>query len=245
MGGYIEELRLKRTQIPDSTEYPFSIPALHTLQTLPLHPNVTFFIGENGTGKSTLLEAIAVNFGFNPEGGTRNFHFSTYDSHSVLGNYLTLVKGIHRPQDGFFFRAESFYNVATEIEHLSEPGMGTPIRVSYGGNLHECSHGESFFALLQNRLGGYGLYLFDEPESALSPTRQLAMLEKIHQLVEKKSQLIIATHSPILMAYPDSWIYSFSQSGIARVAYEETEQFQITRNFLNYYPRMLHEFGIQ
>lgn len=241
MESYIQEVRLKRDKVPDFAEYPFSIPALRELSRLPLHPKVTFFVGENGTGKSTLLEGIAVAAGFNPEGGTRNFRFSTYASHSELSEYLTLVRGISRPQDGFFFRAESFYNVATEVEHLSENGLGTPIRAYYGGNLHTRSHGESFFALLENRLGGQGLYLFDEPESALSPTRQLAMLQKMHRLVRADSQLIIATHSPILMAYPDSIIYVFSAEGIRAVPYEETEQYRVTLDFLRFYPRMLHE----
>ncbi len=241
MESYIQEVRLKRDKVPDFAEYPFSIPALRELSRLPLHPKVTFFVGENGTGKSTLLEGIAVAAGFNPEGGTRNFRFSTYASHSELSEYLTLVRGISRPRDGFFFRAESFYNVATEVEHLSENGLGTPIRAYYGGNLHTRSHGESFFALLENRLGGQGLYLFDEPESALSPTRQLAMLQKMHRLIQADSQLIIATHSPILMAYPDSIIYVFSAEGIRAVPYEETEQYRVTLDFLRFYPRMLHE----
>ena len=241
MESYIQEVRLKRDKVPDFAEYPFSIPALRELSRLPLHPKVTFFVGENGTGKSTLLEGIAVAAGFNPEGGTRNFRFSTYASHSELSEYLTLVRGISRPRDGFFFRAESFYNVATEIEALSQPGRGTPVRESYGGNLHTRSHGESFFALLENRLGGQGLYLFDEPESALSPTRQLAMLQKMHRLIQADSQLIIATHSPILMAYPDSIIYVFSAEGIRAVPYEETEQYRVTLDFLRFYPRMLHE----
>ena len=241
MGGYILEIRLKRQKIPDFAAYPFSIPALRELDVLPLHPGVTFFVGENGAGKSTLLEAIAAGAGLNPEGGTRNFQFSTYDSHSVLCDYLTLVRGTSRPRDCFFFRAESFYNVATEVERLSDAGMGTPVRAYYGGNLHARSHGESFFALVENRLGGQGLYLFDEPESALSPTRQLAMLEQMHRLVRADSQLIIATHSPILMAYPDSVIYAFSAEGIRTVSYEETEQYRVTLDFLRFYPRMLHE----
>jgi predicted ATPase len=241
MSNYIESIRLKRTAVPNFDTYPFSIPAIASLNELSLHPKVTYLIGENGTGKSTLLEAIAVNFGFNPEGGTRNFHFSTYSSHSELSEYLTLVKGIHRPSDGFFFRAESFYNVSTEVERLSFKGLGRPIRESYGGNLHARSHGESFFALLQNRLSGKGLYLFDEPEAALSPTHQIAMLREMHRLIQADSQIILATHSPILMAYPDSILYHFSENGIEKVSYEQTEHYRLTRNFLNDYPHMLRE----
>lgn len=157
MGGFLQEIRLKREEVPDFRAYPFSIPAIRKLDTLKLDPKVTFFIGENGMGKSTLLEAAAVNFGFNPEGGSRNFRFSTYASHSCLSGYLRLIKSIERPKDGYFFRAESFYNVATNIEELdAQGGLGAPISASYGGNLHERSHGESFFALLNNRLGWEG-----------------------------------------------------------------------------------------
>ena len=202
MGGFLQEIRLKREEIPDFRAYPFSIPAIRKLDTLKLDPKVTFFIGENGMGKSTLLEAAAVNFGFNPEGGSRNFRFSTYASHSCLSGYLRLIKSIERPKDGYFFRAESFYNVATNIEELdAQGGLGAPISASYGGNLHERSHGESFFALLNNRLGGKGLYLFDEPEAALSPLRQLAMLRRLKELTDHGSQCIIATHSPILASF--------------------------------------------
>ncbi|HIS77430.1 MAG TPA: AAA family ATPase [Candidatus Merdivicinus excrementipullorum] len=241
MERFLQKAEIRDKSLLQSRSYPFSIPAIRKMGEVEFHPQATFFIGENGSGKSTLLEGIAVQFGFNPEGGTRNFNFSTYASHSELWRHLRLTKGISRPKDGFFFRAESFYNVATEIENLSEEGMGRPIRESYGGNLHNRSHGESFFALLQNRLGGHGLYLFDEPEAALSPLRQLAMLRRMRELAENGSQLIIATHSPILLAYPDCWIYEFSQKGIRRVEYEETEQFRITRDFLNNYPKALEE----
>ena len=242
MGGFLQEIRLKREEVPDFRAYPFSIPAIRKLDTLKLDPKVTFFIGENGMGKSTLLEAAAVNFGFNPEGGSRNFRFSTYASHSCLSGYLRLIKSIERPKDGYFFRAESFYNVATNIEELdAQGGLGAPISASYGGNLHERSHGESFFALLNNRLGEKGLYLFDEPEAALSPLRQLAMLRRLKELTDHGSQCIIATHSPILAAFPESTIYEFSGEGIRKKAYEETDLFRITRDFLNRYPHMLSE----
>ena len=239
MERFLQEISLKPDKLPENRGYPFNIPAIRSLDRLEFHPQVTFFIGENGSGKSTLLEAVAIAFGFNPEGGSRNFSFSTYDSHSGLSGCLRLAKGIRRPKDGFFFWAESFYNASTYIEALSGPGLGAPLNQAYGGNLHARSHGESFFALLQSRLQGPGLYLFDEPEAALSPTRQLAMLRRMKELADSGSQMVIATHSPILMAYPDSRIYCFSGKGIQAVSYEETEQFQVTRDFLNHYPKAL------
>lgn len=239
---YINRVILKRNEIQNFNQYPFCVPAVTGLHELALHKNVTFFVGENGTGKSTLIEAIAVNYGFNPEGGSRNFNFETYHSHSNLSDYLLLTKGVKHPRDGYFLRAESFYNLATDIEEMDEVlAAAPPIKNSYGGSLHECSHGESFFALLNNRLGGHGVYIFDEPEAALSPQRQLAMLCRMYELVKQDSQLIIATHSPILMAYPNSIIYAFSESGIQRVKYEETDNYQITRQFLNNYKNMLKE----
>jgi predicted ATPase len=239
---YIAEVALKREAVESFDRYPFSLAAVRPLESLELHPAVTFFIGENGSGKSTLLEAIAVASGFNAEGGSKNFSFGTRPSHSELHRYLRLAKGHPRPRDGFFLRAESFYNVATEIEKLdAEPSNAPPIGPSYGERpLHEQSHGESFLALLLNRFYGEGLYLLDEPEAALSPSRQLSVLTRIHDLVQQKSQFIIATHSPILMAYPDAYIYSFSPQGIQRVAYQDTEHFRITRDFLANPKRMLN-----
>ena len=237
---FLLEVCLRRELVPDFGRYPFSIPAIRGLDTLELNPRVTFFIGENSTGKSTLLEAMAVNFGFNPEGGSRNFHFSTYASHSCLSDYIRLVKGTRRPRDGYFFRAESFYNVATNIEELdAEPGPGAPISASYGGNLHQRSHGESFFALLNNRLGGGGLYFFDEPEAALSPLRQLSMLRRLKELTDSGSQCVIATHSPILMAFPGARLYQLGEEGIGPVEYRQTEHYQLTRRFLENPERML------
>lgn len=198
-------------------------------------------MGENGSGKSTLLEAIAVSLGFNAEGGSKNFNFGTRASHSQLHQYLRLAKGVPRPRDGFFLRAKSFFNVATEIENLdTEPSFGSLLIDSYGGrSLHEQSHGESFLALMMNRFRGQGLYILDEPEAALSPQRQLAVLSRIHDLVLKNSQFIIATHSPILMAYPDACIYLCNKDGVSHVAYEETEHFQVTRSFLSNPARIL------
>jgi predicted ATPase len=239
---YVREVSLKRDQVPSFAQYPFSLEAVRTLTRIELHPKVTYFIGENGSGKSTLLEAIAVNWGFNAEGGTRNFRFVTRRSHSPLHEYLQLVKGVRRPKDGFFLRAESFFNVATEIENLDrEPAPAPRVIDSYGGlSLHEQSHGESFLALMNHRFGGQGLYILDEPEAALSPQRQLAVLARIHDLVQDDSQFIIATHSPILMAYPEAIIYACGAAGVVRTSYEETEHYQVTRDFLLNPQRMMN-----
>jgi predicted ATPase len=231
---YLREISLKREDLPPNG-YPFNLPAIRDLDVLAFHPDVTFLVGENGSGKSTLLEAIAVAWGFNPEGGTINFKFSTRASHSDLYKYLRLVRSHRRPRDGFFLRAESFFNLATNIEQLdAEPSFGPPLTASYGGrSLHEQSHGESFLTLLLNRFGGNGFYLLDEPEAALSPTRQLAVLRRIHHLVLEGSQFVIATHSPILMAYPQAKILMLEENGFVEVAYEETEHYAVTKEFIN------------
>ncbi len=238
---YLLGLSLRRDKVPSFNEYPYSLPVIRDVSKIDFHPSVTFIIGENGTGKSTLLEAIAVAWGFNAEGGTRNFGFSTRSSHSSLQSVLALKRGLKRPKDGFFLRAESFFNVATEIERLdAEPANAPPIIDSYGGrSLHEQSHGESFFALVTQRFRGGGLYVLDEPEAALSPSRQLALLALLHQLVRARSQFIIATHSPILMAYPDSTIFQLTERGVSRVKYTETEHYTVTREFLNKHESML------
>lgn len=236
---YIRSVRLNREDVPSFGEYPFCLPAVRNLENLELHPRVTFFVGENGTGKSTILEAIAVAFGFNPEGGTRNFNFSSMDTHSDLHSYIKLVKGVKKPRDGFFLRAESLYNVATNIEELDREGCWPKVIDSYGGrSLHEQSHGESFLAIFMNRFGGKGVYILDEPEAALSPSRQMTMLSRMHELTGRESQFIIATHSPIVMAYPDSIIYEIKEN-IQAVKYEDTEHYQITKSFLNNTRRML------
>ena len=238
---YITRVSLQREKVESFDRYPFSLAAVRTLDSLDLHPRLTFFIGENGSGKSTLLEAIAVSLGFNAEGGTKNFSFGTRASHSVLHQYLRIAKGVQKPRTGFFLRAESFFNVATEIENLdAQPAMGPRIIDSYGGrSLHEQSHGESFLALITHRFGGRGLYILDEPEAALSPQRQLAVLARIHDLIEDASQFVIATHSPILMAYPDALIYECGPEGIREVSYEETEHYEVTKSFLENPKRML------
>ena len=217
---------------------------LKKMERLSIGKRVTFFVGENGVGKSTLIEAIAVSMGFNPEGGTVNFNFSTEDSHSELFRYLTVCKGVKRRRDGFFLRAESFYNVATNIDAMdSEPSYGVkavPVISSYGGvSLHKQSHGESFMALVENRFGGNGLYILDEPEAALSPSRQLRLMYCIDDLVKHDSQFIIATHSPILMAFPGAEVFELSEKGINSVPYQETEHFRIAKQFLNAPEKML------
>jgi predicted ATPase len=237
---YVIRVELKRDEVPSFAAYPFSLPAVRNLDVLKLHPRVTYFVGENGSGKSTLLEAIAVSCGFNAEGGTRNFRFGTRASHSDLHEYIRVAKGIRKPKDGFFLRAESFFNVATEIERLDSEGMGPRVIDSYGGkSLHEQSHGESFLALMMNRFGGHGLYILDEPEAALSPQRQLAALARIHDLVHSDSQFIIATHSPILMAYPEAYIYACSTDGIELIDYYDTEHYRVMRDFVVNPKRML------
>lgn len=239
---YLVEVRLQRDKVASFDAYPFRLNAVRHLDSLELHPSVTFFIGENGSGKSTLLEAIAVAWGFNPEGGTRNFAFETRTSHSTLHEYIRLSRGIKSPRDGFFLRAESFFNVATEIEKLDkEPNpFSPPVIDSYGGrSLHEQSHGESFLALIMKRFSGKGLYILDEPEAALSPTRQMSMIARMHELVESDSQFIVATHSPIIMAYPNAFIYLLGEDGIERVEYTETEHYRVMRDFISNHVRML------
>jgi len=222
-------------------EYPFCIPAIRHLDRLEFHPAVTFFVGENGAGKSTLLEAIAVKIGFSPEGGDGKLQFATRDTHSPLHERLRIERVFgSRNTDSYFLRAESFYNVASELEKIEDefPSKG-PFRAYGGKSLHAQSHGEAFLSLLANRLQGDGIYLFDEPEAALSPQRQLSVLTLLHRLVYHQSQVIIATHSPILLAYPNAWIYQFDMDGIKEIKYRDTEHYQITKNFLNRHERML------
>lgn len=239
---YIKRIKILNDRIPSLSTYPFDLPVVQALDELNFHPQVTYLIGENGMGKSTLLEAIAIAYGFNPEGGSFNFNFSTYDSHSPLEQYLRLSKGAYKPKDGFFLRAETYYNVASNIEELdSEPLGGRKIIDQFGGvSLHEQSHGESFFATFLNRFRGQGIYLLDEPEAALSPLRQLSMLARMHELVEQDSQFIIATHSPLLMAYPHATIYEFSEDGIKETTLEETNHYLLFKQFFEDKDRLLH-----
>ena len=218
----------------DFDVYPFNIAAVREVESIEFHPNVTFFVGENGSGKSTVLEGLALALGFGAEGGTKNVQFRTVESVSPLHQALRLARGVPQPRDAYFLRAESFFNVASYMDEVGYVG-------EYGGSLHTRSHGESFMAVLLNKLKGNGIYLFDEPEAALSPNRQMAALGVIHQLVEDGSQFVIATHSPILLAYPHARIIQFDRSGISEVAYEDTEHYVVTRGFLNNYPRRLEQ----
>ena len=241
-GMYVDTVRLARPI--EEGSYLNGIAAVRWLAengVLTLRKPVTFLVGENGTGKSTLLEAIALACGFNPEGGTYNFSFRTEDAYSALWEHLRIGR-LRRARDGFFLRAESFYNLASYIDiHDRDPESGMPIIPGFGGvSLHEQSHGESFLAMVQNRLGGHGLYIFDEPEAALSPSRIMTLLVEIDRLVKNDSQFIIATHSPLLMAYPDAEILELSEAGIRSVGYRDTEHYKLTRQFLEDPDRMLH-----
>ena len=233
---YIEKIKNMHDPKEDD-QYPYCISSLKNLKEIQFRKSVTFIIGENGSGKSTLMEAIAINAGFNPEGGGRNFYFNTNETHSELYKDLRLVRSAYRNKDGYFMRAESFYNLATEIDNIRDG-----INQYYGyKSLHQQSHGESFLTLFTQRLFGNGLYVFDEPEAALSPRSIFALLVRMKQLVDLKSQFIIATHSPILLAFPDADIYSITENGLELVEYEQTEQYQITKYFLGNHKEMLLE----
>jgi predicted ATPase len=238
----VRAVSLSRDEIPSFERYPFSIPAVRLLVELDLSAPVTLLAGENGSGKSTLVEAIAVVLGFNAEGGSKNMSISTRASHSELHRFLRVERGARRERTGYFLRAESFFNVATHIEALdAEPGFGRPIIEAYGGvSLHEQSHGESFLSLVMNRFGPDGLYVLDEPEAALSLRGCLALIRRMHDLVEEGSQFIVATHSPVILGYPDARIYAVSDDGIVETPYEETEQYELTRSFLDNRERFLH-----
>jgi predicted ATPase len=234
--GFVQHVEVVRNRVESFDNYPFNIPAIRALTgRLPLDPRATVIVGENGTGKSTLVEAIAVAAGFNAEGGSTHFAFSTRGSVSSLSRCLRIARTERRPRTGYFLRAESFFNVATNIEDLDrQPAPSRPIIDSYGGrSLHEQSHGESFWALVQHRFGPSGLYILDEPEAALSPSRQIQLLSRLTELLDEGSQVVMATHSPILCALEGALIYSLSAAGIARVTYEETHCFRVTRAFLD------------
>ena len=240
---YLREIRFNWELVHDSNRYPFDIPSFRNLKFLQFKRNVTFFAGENGSGKSTLLEAIAENCGFGIKGGGRNTLLADDKDNLSLSSILTL-SWLPKISNGFFLRAETFYDFASYIDEVEESVPDPALRYhSYGGkSLHRQSHGESFLSLLQNRFGSKGIYLLDEPEAALSPQRQLVLLSIIRRLEKSgKAQFLIASHSPILMAYPDADIYSFDCSPVGKIGYEETEHYRVTRGFLNNRHKLLEE----
>ncbi|MBI3921177.1 MAG: AAA family ATPase [Armatimonadetes bacterium] len=230
IGGILRHIELIRDDVQNWKEYPFSIPAVTNLYRLEFHPEVTFLVGENGSGKSTLVEAIAIKSGFNAEGGSKNFTSSHRPSESRLHECLRIARGARREKSGFFLRAETMFNVSTEAEQYSVYGWDA---------LHDKSHGEAFLWVAMNRFHSNGLYILDEPESALSPQRQLALLGRMYQLVRGGSQFIVSTHSPILMAYPGARILLLDRDGISEIHYKDTEHYAVTRAFLQDPERML------
>lgn len=221
---FVNRVRLNRSNI-DNSQYPFNIKCLSNFDELKIDNSVTLFYGENGVGKSTLIEAIAIALGLNPEGGSNNMQFSNYDDYSELYKHLTISK-FGLPKTKFFLRAESFYNVASDISNNGD------LCYQYGGDLHKCSHGESFLKLVENRFWDKGLYILDEPEAALSPQRQMTLLCYIHDLAKNGSQFIITTHSPILLSYKFGKIIDMNNN-MAEIKYEDTEVYRIYKDFFN------------
>lgn len=231
---FLRSVEILKNQFPDTSSYPFSIPALREAGTIAFHNNVTFFVGENGSGKSTILEAIAYQCGFNTAGGGRNNVFDVDASHSSLGDYIRL-SWMPKITNGFFLRAETFYHFASHIDQMPES-----LRYYGGRSLHKQSHGEAFLSLFQHRFGKKAIYLLDEPEAALSPSRQLALL-RIMKDLENDAQFIVATHSPILLGYPDAQILNFDTSPIEAIKYEDTLHYIVTRRFLDNRKAVLEE----
>jgi predicted ATPase len=243
-GPLLDKVKIDSAQINDNGLYPFSLPIVKNLQDIVFPTQVTFFVGENGSGKSTILEAIACKAGFGSEGGSKNIHFKTSNENTYEGTELLAQRLIlswrKKPYDGYFFRAESFFNLANYLDNMARYDSGT--YASYGGkSLHEQSHGESFFAFFKNRIGKDGFFILDEPEAALSPQRQLSLMIIINEMCKcSHAQFIIATHSPILLAYPHATIYSCDAKKISKIHYTDTNHFQITKQFLNNPERYMH-----
>lgn len=232
--GGAEQAMVRAVRLIDGTPdadlgHAAHVPAVGALRDgVELHPQVTFLVGENGSGKSTLVEAIAVACGLNAEGGGRNLRHATRESHAPLGDHLQVVRGTRRPKSDFFLRAESVFTLATALEELGAGALD-----AYGGqSLHEVSHGESFLAILLNRFGPDGFYVLDEPEAALSPQNVLTLLRRVHALVAEGSQFVVATHSPLLLAYPGARILLCDEDGLRAIAYDDAPPVRLTRTFL-------------
>lgn len=234
----VKRIALEREKIDNFDVYPFNIEVVKNFEELKFDSPVTFFVGENGIGKSTFIEAIAVALGLPSEGGTENFRYQTNDTSSELYKYLR-VSTFNKPKTKFFLRAESFYNFSSEVQRLVEEDNYLNLYKSYGGNLHKCSHGESFLKLVQNRFSDHGLYILDEPEAALSPQRQLSLLCLIDDLVKNGSQFIIATHSPILISYRNGKILDLDNN-FKEIDYKDTSIYSIYKMYLDDYENMQH-----
>jgi predicted ATPase len=233
--AFVRAVRLNRDRVPEGArrEYPWSLPAVRALEaTIELHPEVTFLVGANGSGKSTMLEAMAIAAGLNAEGGSSNFSFTTRDSQSPLADALTLIRGARRPRTDFFLRAESVFTAATYLEGLP-PEAGDPLAPYGGRSLHEQSHGESFLSIATHRLGPQGLYFLDEPEAALSFDGQLALLLRMSELAHAGAQWIVATHSPVLVAYPAARIMLCDEHGLSDITYNDVPAVRDLRRFLD------------
>lgn len=228
---FIKKVIFDREKVDNFDKYPFNIDIIKNLDELTFASPVTFLVGENGVGKSTFIESLAISIGLNAEGGTQNFDFHTKDTHSSLSKYITVAK-YGKPKTKFFLRAESFYNFQTEMQRLVEEDSFYSLYNAYGGNLHECSHGESFLKLIKNRFTDHGLYILDEPEAALSPQRQMSLLCLIDDLVKNGSQFIIATHSPILISYINGKILDLNDE-FKEIKYEETDIYKIYKLYLD------------
>ena len=229
---FVKELKINWDAIAPGS-YLRSIKTIAGINSLAFHSPITFFVGENGTGKSTLLEAMAVAYGFNPEGGTVNYSFSTYDSHSELWDAVTLSKSFKKVHCGYFLRAESFYNVATKEDEYGKMPGGVPL------NLHKKSHGESFLTIINEYFKSDGLFFLDEPEAALSPQRQMTLLLKIAESARENSQFFIVTHSPVLLTLPGAEILSFDNGRLHKIEFEDTESYRISEMFINHREQVL------